>query len=110
MRDKDRELLRGMLEFAHKVKRRMDDLTFESFLENDDIQEAILYALGQMGEKATHLSDSFIEEHPRDEWYGLIGLRNRLFHSYEDISMEVVYKASHEQIDGLIEMIGDLLG
>jgi len=109
MKGKDRELLRGMLEFAQKVKRRMHGLSFEAFLENDDIQEAILYALGQMGEKATHLSDDFLEKHPKEEWYGLIGLRNRLFHSYDDISMEVVYKTAHEHIDGFIEMIDDLM-
>ena len=109
MRDKDRQLLLSILAFANKVERRMTNLSFEAFLENDDIQEAILYALGQMGEKVNHLSAEFREQYPRDEWYGLIGLRNRIFHSYEDITMDIVYKVAKEQTGQLIALVSHLL-
>jgi len=109
MSDKDRVLLNGMLNFAYKVKRRMTDLTLDTFLTNDDLQDAVLYALGQMGEKANNLSDKFIEDNPREEWYGLIGLRNRIFHTYEDINLDVVFHTAKERLDSLIELLGELV-
>ena len=109
MKDKDRKLLLSMLGFAHKVERRIAGLSFEMFLENEDMQEAILYALGQMGEKANHLSGEFRDQYPRDEWYGLIGLRNRIFHSYEDITMDIVYQVAKEQTGALVNLISSLL-
>ena len=109
MSDKDRKLLIGILEFAQKVKRRTSLLSFNDFLKDDDMQDAVLYALGQMGEKTNQLSDEFKEKYPKNEWYGLIGLRNRIFHSYKDISMDIVYNVSYENIDSLIELLEDLL-
>jgi len=108
MNPKDRKILTGILEFAYKVKRRMSGVPLKEFLDNDDLQEAVLYALGQMGEKVNHLSENFKEAYPRREWYGLIGLRNRVFHSYEDISMETIFEAAL-RIDDVIELLCGLL-
>ena len=44
--EKDRRILEGMLVFAHRVSKRMNDLTYEKFISDVDIQDAILYALG----------------------------------------------------------------
>jgi len=95
--------------FAHRISKRTDNLTREKFIADVDIQDAILYALGQMGEKANALSDAFKENHPSEEWYSLIGLRNRLFHSYEDIDLDNVYEMAKNDVDGIIVFINSLL-
>jgi uncharacterized protein with HEPN domain len=110
MKDKDRQALKGMLEFALRVSKRTSNLTYEKFIADIDIQDAVLYALGQMGEKAISLSDNFKEKYPSEEWYSLIGLRNRLFHSYEDINMERVYEMAKNDIKGVINLICEITG
>ena len=109
MNDKDRSLLTGMLDFAQRVSRRTANLTNEMFMADSDMQDAILYALGQLGEKANGLSSDFIEKYPSEEWYSLIGLRNRLFHSYDDINLDMVYDMAKNDIDSIIVLIGDLV-
>jgi uncharacterized protein with HEPN domain len=94
-----------MLEFAFRIEKRVDGLTFEKFKQDIDLQDAILYALGQLGEKANNLSDSFKEKYPSEEWYSLIGLRNRLFHSYEDIKFDMVYDMAKNDIKEIIELL-----
>jgi len=108
MNAKDRRILDGMLVFALRVAKRTSNLTYEKFISDDDMQDAILYALGQLGEKANSLSDSFIEEYPNEVWYSLIGLRNRLFHSYEDINLERVYEMAGNDIKEVIDLIREI--
>ena len=110
MNAKDKRTLEGMLEFALRVSKRTSGLTYEKFISDDDTQDAILYALGQLGEKANSLSDEFREKHPSEEWYSLIGLRNRLFHSYEDINLERVYEMARDDIKGVVDLIYEIMG
>jgi len=110
MNAKDKRTLEGMLMFALRVSKRTNGLTYERFISDVDIQDAILYALGQLGEKASLLSNDFREKHPSDEWYSLIGLRNRLFHSYEDISLERIYEMACNDINGVIDLICEITG
>lgn len=108
MKEHDIKLVKGMLAFAYKIERRIEGLSLQQFMADDDIQEAILYAVGQMGEKANKLSDAFKEKYPRAEWYGLVGLRNRVFHTYEDISMEIIYHTVTDQITHLIRILMEI--
>jgi hypothetical protein len=39
-----------MLKFAERVDRRIADVSQEIFLENEDVQDLILYAIGQIGQ------------------------------------------------------------
>ena len=63
-----------------------------------------------MGEKAHSLSNEFIESYPRDEWYKLRGLRNRLFHSYDDINLQMVYEMATDDIDTIVQLLSELTG
>jgi len=105
MSSKDRKILQGMLEFALRVDARLKGVTLEKFLSDLVLQDSVLYALGQLGEKTNLLSDSFLEQYPSDDWYKLIGLRNRLFHSYEDIKLDMVYEMAKNDIGNLINNI-----
>jgi len=51
----------------------------------------------------------FHEEYPNDIWYSLIGLRNRLFHSYEDINLEMVFYIVEKELEGLIALLSSLI-
>jgi len=110
MNEIDRKILASMLEFTLRVDRRMKDVTLDKFVSDLDLQDAVLYALGQLGEKANMLSDSFMESYPREEWHMLIGLRNRLFHVYEDIKIDMVYEMAKNDVGKLVILLCDLTG
>ena len=109
MTAKDRNCLRNMLEFAERVERRVHDMTYEQFSNDEDKQDMILYALGQIGENADSVSDAFQEEHPEILWSSIIGLRNRIFHVYENINMKLVYDVASNNIPDLVHRLRDLL-
>ena len=108
MNDKDKSNLLGMLDFALRVNKRMADVSKDSFLYDLDLQDAVLYALGQLGEKTNGLSEDFIGANPSKVWYKLKGLRNRIFHSYEDINLNMIYEIIKTDIDKIIKLLKEL--
>ena len=54
-----------------------------------DIQDSVLYRLGQTGEMASRISDKEQKKIPQVFWGEMIGLRNRIFHEYYEIDLTV---------------------
>jgi len=109
MQDRDYALLLQMLEFSKRIKRRTTGITINDFLGNDDLQDMILYAIGQVGENANAVSDKIRETYPDILWNAVIGIRNRVFHSYGDIDMTIVYEAVIGHTPVLIQQLEEIL-
>jgi len=109
MNDRDFSTLSQMLEFTKRLKRRIEGVSIGEFLENDDLQDMILYAIGQVGENANLVSDEVRDAHTGMLWNAVIGIRNRVFHSYGNIDMTIVYEAVIEHTPLLIQQLEDIL-
>ena len=109
MKDKDFEHLRLMLDFAKRVKRRISGVPIDRFLENEDLQDMVLYAIGQVGENANSISDDMRDKHHEILWGAVIGIRNRVFHSYGAVDMSIVYEAATDHIPELVKQLTNIL-
>ena len=109
MKDSTRRRLERILEFAKKVKKRTENISTEDFLQDELLQEAVMYCLGQIGEIASNIPDDEQEKYPGIFWYQMIGLRNRLFHDYEEINLTRVFTITQEPIVQLIQNLETLL-
>ena len=96
-------IVKAILDFAVRVHQRTTGMSEEAFMADLTIQDSVLYALGQVGEKVNSLSDDFKEKHSHIQWFAILGLRNRLFHSYEDIDLVFVYEICRDSIPTFIE-------
>jgi len=110
MRDRDFTYFERMYEFAKRVERRIAEVSLCTFLEDEDIQDLILYAIGQIGENANAISEEERDRHHDILWNALIGIRNRVFHSYGDIDMRIVYEAAKEHTPKLIAQLQPIIG
>ena len=110
MNNKDHDRFVWMLKFAKRIERRIAGITLETFLEDEDIQDAVLFAIGHIGEKANSVSEETREAHQDILWSSLIGLRNRIFHSYGDIDMQIVYEVAAEDTPKLIAQLRSIIG
>ena len=52
MTAKDRAYLQRMLEFSRRIQQRVGGTTTETFLADENLQDMVLYAIGQVGENA----------------------------------------------------------
>ena len=109
MKDSTQRRLKRILEFAKKIKKRTENISAEDFLQDEFLQEAVMYCLGQIGEIASNIPDEEQEKYPDIFWYQMIGLRNRLFHDYEEIDLTRVFAITKEPISQLIQRIEELL-
>ena len=110
MNDRDFAYFKNMYKFAKRIQRRIEDTSLETFLADDDLQDSVLYAIGHIGENANAISEETRDKYHDILWNALIGIRNRVFHSYEDVDMSIVYKAVKEHTPKLIEQLQKIIG
>ena len=109
MNERDLNSLKNMLMFAERINSRIENVSLEQFLYDEEKQDLILYPLGQIGENANRVSEELRERCHEILWNPIIGIRNRIFHSYEDISMSIVYQAAIEHTPVLIKQLKKIL-
>jgi uncharacterized protein with HEPN domain len=69
----------------------------------------ILYRLGQVGEIAGNMDRSFRDVYKAIPWKDIIGLRQRLFHFYGAIDMNIVYEAATMLVPVLINELEQIV-
>jgi len=109
MNERDLNSLKNMLIFAERINSRIENVSLEQFLDDEEKQDLILYPLGQIGENANRVSEELREKCHEILWNPIIGIRNRIFHSYEDINMSIVYQAAIEHTPVLIKQLKKIL-
>ena len=109
MKPKTISQLTNILMFAKRAQYRVAKITLEDFLSDELLQDAILYCLGQIGETATKIPDEEQEKYPQLYWRQMIGLRNRIFHDYEEIDLSRVYEITQEPLSQLVQNLESLL-
>ena len=65
--------------------------TYEAFLSDDQVQDAIMFNLVILGEASNRISDEFHAQHPSIPWAALIGTRNVIVHGYDQVKLPIVW-------------------
>lgn len=94
-----------MLLYAKRARAFCADGAPETFLADEKLQLATLYALQVIGEAASKVSSEFQQAHPEIPWPRVINLRHRLVHDYPRIEMPRVWSIVKEDIPGLLESL-----
>ena len=105
MNELDFECIRLMLEFCERVQRRIKGVDLDTFLDNEDLQDSVLYAVGQIGENANKVSESARELYHDILWNQIIGIRHRVFHSYGNVDMSIIYEVVVEHMPKLAKQL-----
>jgi uncharacterized protein with HEPN domain len=90
-----------MLEAARKAVSYVRDFTEEQFVLDTEKQDAVIYRVGVIGEAARNVS-----EETRNalalRWPDMTGMRNRVFHGYNDVRIATVWKTVSTDLPLLI--------
>jgi len=81
----------------------------EQFLQDEDMQAAILYYLQTMSESTTHISQENRSSQPQIEWQKIRGLRNRVVHDYLSIDLELVWAILEKELEPLQAAVKEIL-
>ncbi|MEL7351458.1 MAG: DUF86 domain-containing protein [Cyanobacteria bacterium P01_A01_bin.116] len=100
--------LHALLDIVHSAKivqKYVEGVSQNSFAEDEKLQDAVIRRLLVIGEAAGRISKESRSEFPDIEWEKIRGLRNRLVHEYDDVSLKVVWEVTQTEMENLISKI-----
>ena|SRR3989338_9029148 len=104
--------LLGILSSIAKIRKYSEncDTPEALFQLNDQLNyNACLNLLANIGENANKLSDKLKELHSDIKWDKIIGLRNRIVHAYESISIFITFEIIKTKLTELEEKIYNII-
>ena len=101
-----------LLDILHEARTALEfakGMTYAGFEKDTKLQYAVIRAVEIMGEAASRVSPEFRESHPELPWREMIGMRNKMIHDYEEISLPVVWEVVERDIPELIHLLEPLV-
>ncbi len=74
-----------------KIRKYSKGVTEDEFVKNGMLVDAVIRNLEIIGEASSRLSPSFRNENKEIEWRKIVGMRNRIIHSYDTVDHEIVW-------------------
>lgn len=78
-----------MIEYIDKALKYTKNYTYEQFCNDEKTIDATVFAISQIGELVKNISKETMRKYSNIEWNMIKGLRNRIVHDYEGISLRV---------------------
>jgi len=102
---KDDAYLLDILDAAKLVLQYVRGKSRGQFLEDVQLQDAVIRRLAIIGEAARRVSEPTRLAHPNLPWHDMIGMRNIVVHEYDDVDLEVVWDAVMRDLEPLISVL-----
>jgi len=101
--------LSEMLASMDKIERYIDGISYEEFIEQEQLVDAVERNIEKIGEAAAAIPDDIRNRHPEVPWKTIVGLRNKVIHHYFAIDSEVIYQIATKNIPETKGMISEIL-
>ena len=93
-----------ILEDIDIIKKYFKNATYEQFLSDSQLIDAIMFRLVQLTENTKSISTEFKSMHPDIKWSQIIGFRNGIVHEYGKTDYTIVYDVITKDLDVLKEL------
>jgi len=106
---RDPNYLDDICEAMQRIQRYTASLTYESFLRETIVQDAVVRNLTIIGEAAKRVSAGLRRTHPEIPWRNMAGMRDRLTHDYFGINYDIVWTVAESEVPALLPQLERLL-
>ncbi|NBD31767.1 MAG: DUF86 domain-containing protein [Cyanobacteria bacterium] len=100
---RDRQFLLDILQSAELIVTYTEQCTKAEFLENVQLQDAVIRRLLVIAEAAKRVSEQTQQKFSNIAWQEINGMRNRLVHEYDDVNLNIVWDVVQFEIPELIQ-------
>ncbi|MFH1728993.1 MAG: DUF86 domain-containing protein [Pseudomonadota bacterium] len=100
--------LTDILEAITKIESYAKDLSYEEFLTNDLVQDAIIRNLEVIGEAVKGVPNDIKNSNQNIEWRKIAGLRDILIHEYFGIDHEIIWDVISNKLETLKIKISEI--
>ena len=105
----DRVYLMHIRDSLREVQTFIRGESYESFLKNRMVQNAVMRSFEVVGEAARLISSELRESHPEVPWRLMSDFRNKLIHDYFGLDLEVIWRTATEDTPILLQQIDQLI-
>ncbi len=79
--------------------------SFEEFMNDEMLIDAVMFRLIQMAENITHISSEYKNKHSKIKWGHIAGFRNGIVHDYGKTDYSIVYEIISKDLSELKDEI-----
>lgn len=105
----DKTYLGHIRDAIQKIEAYIDNVSYEQFISNDMMIDAVVRELGIIGEASNNLTKEFQNNHPHIFWAKMKGMRNFLVHEYFGVNTKVVWDTCKSNLPELKSFITDVM-
>lgn len=99
MKSKENMAFKKMIEYIDKAMKYTKGYTFEEFCNDEKTIDATVFSISQIGELVKNIEKETMQKYSFIEWNMIKGLRNRIVHDDEGISLKSIwYVLNHDII------------
>lgn len=97
--------LQDILEAIEKIEKYTKGVSFEEFVKNTVVSDAVIRNLEIIGEAVKRLPIEMKREHADIEWKKIAGLRDILIHEYAAVSLKIIWDVVVNKIPELKDVM-----
>ena len=101
MDDKIIQRIDGAIKQIDKIHSRIDGISYDDFLNSEDILEVISFNVYLLGERMVKLEKLLKDKYPDIPWTKAKTMRNIIAHEYENADPKIIYDTATQDIDVL---------
>jgi len=92
-----------------RIRSYAEGFDYDSFLQNQVVQDAIVRQLEIIGEATKRISNQYRNKYPQIPWKVMAGMRDKLIHDYIDVDFRMVWSTTTVDIPELHRLLKNLL-
>ena len=101
--------LSEILASMDKIERYTKGVSYEEFIRNEQLVDAVERNIEKIGEAAAAIPDTIRDRHPEVPWKTIVGLRNKVIHHYFAVDHDVIWQIVTKNIPATRGRIAEIL-
>ena len=101
--------LSEILASMDKIERYIAGVSYEEFIRNEQLVDAIERNIEKIGEAAAAIPEDLRNRHPDVPWKTIVGLKNKVIHHYFAVDHDVIWQIVTKNIPTTKPKIAEIL-